>query len=139
MCGVSTFSADKIVPSSCDEARNLAFHGVPPRIPFHDFHLWQWDEDGDGGQDRGPWEGWDAQTQASFLNYHPPPHPRQPRPVSPPPFTANNLVLPGFLQLLLAATTKPLQSVLHKPFKNTNLVTSSHPKKSYNSFCGLRG
>lgn len=93
-------SACKIVPSSCDEARNLAFNGVPPRIPFHDFQLWQWDEDGDGGQERGPWEGMGCPNSGLLSHTPPPPHPRQSRPVSPPAFTANNLVLPGFLQLL---------------------------------------
>lgn len=77
------------------------------------------------------------QTQASSLTHHP--HLIQGNQVLltqdllgvslPPSSTADNLVLPGCLQLLLSAANVPLQSVLRsipgRSFKNTNLVTSS--------------
>lgn len=76
--GAGTFSASKIVPSSCNVARSLVFHGVPPRVSW--FPLRQWDED--GGKEGGrPGNGWDAPDSGLISDTPPPPHPRQSSPI----------------------------------------------------------
>ena len=144
------FSASKIIPSSCDRARSLVVHGVPPRILFRDSQLCQWDEDRDGGKAKDPRRDGVPQTQASFLTYHSHPHPRQSRPVDWKPFRCVPflclplLTTPPYLDVCSCFCLHPmaLQSALHTPpgrsCKATNLVTSSLAKNPLIAPCGLQ-
>lgn len=68
----------KLFPVHVMEPEVSCFMEFP--LECHDFQLWQQDEDGDGGKQRGGLgKGWDAPNTGLISDLLPPPHPRQSR------------------------------------------------------------